>query len=200
MWSPRLLALTLLCSSAAAQTPDGFSPAASAQLRVVYGSKAVDPPGTAFTKAETASMPVFGVNDNLTGTYLFVMIGESAEDVGWPARSCQDLDVQRAGGNKQNLLHAMIRDVKPSGRTGGDGFQVLSSTATGPTTYLGPSPPAGQPAHRYTFLLYEQPANFAVPAGQRQVLNSRVGFDMNTFAQQAGLAMPLYGNFLNVTG
>lgn len=94
----------------------------------------------------------------------------------------------------------MIRDVKPSGKTSAEGFQVLSSTATGPTAYLGPSPPAGQPAHRYTFLLFEQPANFAVPAGQRQVLNSRVGFDMNTFAQQAGLAAPLYGNFLNVTG
>ncbi|EHA52759.1 hypothetical protein MCOR27_002635 [Pyricularia oryzae] len=185
MWSPRLFALTILCSSAAAQTPDGFNPSASAQLRVVYGSKAVDPPGTSFTKAETASMPVFGSNDNLSGTYLFVMI---------------DLDVQRAGGNRQNLLHAMIRDVKPSGKTSAEGFQVLSSTATGPTAYLGPSPPAGQPAHRYTFLLFEQPANFAVPAGQRQVLNSRVGFDMNTFAQQAGLAAPLYGNFLNVTG
>lgn len=94
----------------------------------------------------------------------------------------------------------MIRDVKPSGKTSAEGFQVLSSTATGPTAYLGPSPPAGQPAHRYTFLLFGQPANFAVPAGQRQVLNSRVGFDMNTFAQQAGLAAPLYGNFLNVTG
>lgn len=51
MWSPRLFALTILCSSAAAQTPDGFNPSASAQLRVVYGSKAVDPPGTSFTKA-----------------------------------------------------------------------------------------------------------------------------------------------------
>ncbi len=66
-----------------------------------------------------------------------------------------------SGGARRTLLHAMIQDFKPSGSGG-----TLTSSATGPTSYMGPAPPPETPAHahRYVELLYEQPASFAVPA------------------------------------
>lgn len=96
----------------------------------------------------------------------------------------------------------MIRDVKPTGQTHASGFKILSSTQNGPASYFGPSPPAERPPypHSYVFLLYEQPADFTVPASQRQTVSSRFNFNMAAFAQAAGLTAPLAGNYLNVTG
>ena len=187
MWSS-LLSLSLLCGLAAAQTPARFTPSVSEHLNVVYGTKAVAPAGTSFTKAETARMPTVGLNQTLTGTYLFIMI---------------DLDVQLgAGGARQQLLHGMIQDMKPTGQAHASGFNTLASTATGPSSYFGPSPPAERPPypHSYVFLLYRQPAGFAVPASQRQTVSSRFNFNMTAFAAAASLGAPLAGNYLNVTG
>ncbi|KAL8400375.1 hypothetical protein RB594_000677 [Gaeumannomyces avenae] len=188
MWPSSLLSRALLGGLVAGQTPARFTPSVSKHLNVVYGSKAVKPPGTSFTKAETARIPTFGLNETLTGTYLFIMI---------------DLDVQLGtGGARQPLLHAMIRDVKATGQTHASGFAILGSTQNGPSSYFGPSPPAERPPypHSYVFLLYEQPAGFAVPASQRQTVSSRFNFNIAAFAQAANLTVPLAGNYLNVTG
>ncbi len=93
------------------------------------------------------------------------------------------------------MLHAMIQDFKSSGKT-------LSSSATGPASYMGPAPPAENPAHahHYIELLYEQPASFAVPAAQKSAVQSRMGFNLATFATAAGLSAPIAANYFSVTG
>ncbi len=89
----------------------------------------------------------------------------------------------------------MIQDFKPSGH-------ALASSATGPASYMGPSPPAETPAHphHYVEVLYEQPASFAVPAAQKSAVSSRMGFNLAAFATAAGLGAPIAANYFTVTG
>jgi hypothetical protein len=76
---------------------------------------------------------------------------------------------------------------------------VLKTSATGPSSYCGPAPPAGTPAtHRYVFVLHEQPAGFAVPAAHKQAVSSRFGIDWVAFGKDAGLKGPVAGNYLQV--
>jgi phosphatidylethanolamine-binding protein len=51
MKSVNALALLLLACISAAQTPAGFTPEVTAHLEVIFGTKVVDPPGTALTKS-----------------------------------------------------------------------------------------------------------------------------------------------------
>jgi len=95
----------------------------------------------------------------------------------------------------------MIQDFKPSGQTS-NGVHTLTSSATGPASYMGPAPPAETPAHphHYVEILYEQPANFAVPAAQKSAVSGRMGFSMPAFATAAGLKDPIAANYFTVTG
>ncbi len=88
----------------------------------------------------------------------------------------------------------MIQDLKASGS---GSAHTLASSATGPASYMGPSPPAETPAHPHhcVEILYEQPAGFSgknVPA--------RMGFNLATFATSAGLGAPIAANYFTVTG
>jgi hypothetical protein len=103
-----------------------------------------------------------------------------------------------SGGKATTVLHALLTDYT-SANTVQNGTSVLKTSATGPSSYFGPAPPAGQPAtHRYVFVLHEQPANFAVPAAHKQAVSSRFGIDWAKFVTDAGLKAPLAGNYLQV--
>lgn len=103
-----------------------------------------------------------------------------------------------SGGKSTTVLHALLQDYTPSSTTQ-NGTSVLTTKATGPSSYFGPAPPAGQPpTHRYVFLLHEQPATFAVPSSQKQVVQSRLGIDWVKFMSEAGLKEPIAGNYLQV--
>jgi len=106
-----------------------------------------------------------------------------------------------AAGTRTTLLHAMITGFKPSGTTKNT-THVLSSTDTGPASYMGPGPPAETPPHphKYVQLLFPQPASFAVPASMKSTISSRVGFDINKFVTAASLDAPLRANWFTVTG
>lgn len=54
--SNTLAVLLLACGSSLAQTPAGFTPKVTAHLDVVFGTKVVDPPGTALTKSGSDPM------------------------------------------------------------------------------------------------------------------------------------------------
>ncbi|CAK7206148.1 hypothetical protein SEUCBS139899_008933 [Sporothrix eucalyptigena] len=165
-----------------AQTPDGFTPSVATHLDVVFGSKAVSPSGTSLAKEDTAKQPTIAfAGANATETYLFFMI---------------DLDVP-SGSSRNTLLHAMIQDFKV-GSTG----HTLTSTATGPASYMGPAPPKETPAHphHYVEVLFVQPAGFAVPAAQASVVRSRMGFKLADFVAAAHLGEPVAGNYFTVTG
>jgi phosphatidylethanolamine-binding protein (PEBP) family uncharacterized protein len=97
------------------------------------------------------------------------------------------------------VLHALLTDWTPSGSKQ-NGSSLITTKATGPASYFGPAPPAETPKHphNYIFLLHEQPANFAVPASQKSVVQSRLGIDWVKFITDAGLSAPLYANYLQV--
>ncbi|OAA65694.1 Phosphatidylethanolamine-binding protein PEBP [Niveomyces insectorum RCEF 264] len=133
-------------------------------------------------QVHTAKQPTIALSTaNASSTYLFIMM---------------DLDVP-AGGARSTLLHAMLQDFKASGSGG-----VLTSTATGPASYMGPAPPKETPAHphHYVQVLFEQPAGFAVPATMQSAVRSRLGFNLANFVTAASLGAPVAGNYFTVTG
>ncbi|KAF2737871.1 PEBP-like protein, partial [Polyplosphaeria fusca] len=180
-----IASLLLAAGTAVAQTPSGFTPAVTSHLDVYYGSTYITP-GLMMKKSAVAKQPVIGVtNGNLTGKYLLAMI---------------DIDVKGSGSTgRTTVLHALLQDFTPSSQKQ-NGTTVLTSTATGPSSYFGPAPPAEQPLHphNYIFLLHAQPDGFAVPSSQRSVVQSRLGIDWNKFMADAKLSAPLYANYLNV--
>jgi phosphatidylethanolamine-binding protein (PEBP) family uncharacterized protein len=109
-----------------------------------------------------------------------------------------DIDLPN-GATRGTVLHALLQDFTPSGQTQ-NGTSILTTKATGPTSYFGPAPPAETPKHphNYIFLLHAQPANFAVPASQKGVIQSRLNIDWNKFMSEAGLSAPIAANYLQV--
>ncbi|KAJ8131476.1 hypothetical protein O1611_g2148 [Lasiodiplodia mahajangana] len=66
-----------------------------------------------------------------------------------------------------------------------------------------PAPPAENPPHphRYTNLLWEQPANWQIPSAANTMLqNQKLGFNVANFITAAGLSNPIAANYFNVTG
>ncbi|KAE8446941.1 hypothetical protein EG329_011423 [Mollisiaceae sp. DMI_Dod_QoI] len=181
------LSSLLLIGAALAQTPPGFIPNVSAHLDVIYPSATITP-GLQMQKAAVASMPIIGTDTELTGTYLYLMM-----DI--------DLPPSTTGGPRGTVLHGMITGFKSAG-TMKDTTHVLTSSDAGPASYMGPSPPAETPAHphHYIEMLFEQPADFAVPASMKSRLSSRVNFNITQFISLAGLKDPLAANYFLVTG
>ncbi|KAF2749813.1 PEBP-like protein [Sporormia fimetaria CBS 119925] len=179
-------ALVLAGSALAQSTPPAFLPAVNSTLDVYYGTTYVTP-GLMLRKSATQRAPTIGVtNATLPGTYLLAMI---------------DIDVQQQGqpGKRTTVLHALLQDYKSSGQVQ-NGSTILTTRATGPSSYFGPAPPAETPPHphNYVFVLHEQPANFAVPAAHRQAVQSRFGIDWVRFMADAGLSAPLFANYIQV--
>ena len=93
-----------------------------------------------------------------------------------------------------------------SAATNNTGAVALASNSSRvEASYLQPSPPAGDGPHKYVVLLFAQPAGFSVPAQFANVLSTadtspqaRAGFDVNAFAQAAGLGVPIGGTFFTV--
>ncbi|KAF2112825.1 phosphatidylethanolamine-binding protein [Lophiotrema nucula] len=173
----------LLASTALAQTPAGFTPSVNKTLDVYYGTTLITP-GLMMKKSSVAKQPTISVaGDTLIGKYLLAMI---------------DIDVP-SGSKRTTVLHTLLSDFTPSG-TPQNGTTSLTTTATGPASYMGPAPPAETPKHphNYIFLLHAQPDNFAVPASQKSVMQSRMGIDWVKFMADAGLKDPLYANYLQV--
>ncbi|KAJ3552266.1 hypothetical protein NM688_g4240 [Phlebia brevispora] len=65
------------------------------------------------------------------------------------------------------------------------------------SNWLQPTPPAGSPAHRYVFLLFEQPRGF----NRQQLVNASTpvtNFNISAFAEAVGLGNPIAGTFMRV--
>ncbi|KAI0598836.1 phosphatidylethanolamine-binding protein [Biscogniauxia sp. FL1348] len=188
--------LLILAGLSAAQTPEGFEPAVEAKLDVTFGTKAVETPGTALTKAETAQRPTIAFSGAAADkSYLWMMI---------------DIDASTnfanpSAGQPATYLHTVLRDFT----TAGDGT-TLATTASGPVAWFAPAPAAESPPHphRYTNLLWEQPSSpssssssWAVPAAAASMLQSqKLGFDVPAFVEAAGLGAPVAANYFNVSG
>jgi phosphatidylethanolamine-binding protein len=97
---------------------------------------------------------------------------------------------------RQTLLHALI----PGYTASSNGTLTSPNVASAPAPYIGPNPPAENPAfpHRYVELLYREPANFQVPASEANAIQTRRGFNMTTFVQATNLSTPIEANFFQV--
>jgi phosphatidylethanolamine-binding protein len=97
------------------------------------------------------------------------------------------------GGRKITYLHWLSPNVDLSNEKA-----VVPTSGDNMVKYFQPSPPAGDPPHRYTFLLYSQPDNFSIPAKFANLQRSVLGFNVNAFATAAGLGQPKAASFMQV--
>ena len=87
-------------------------------------------------------------------------------------------------------------------------LQNANTFKTNGTPYAQPGPPAGDPAHRYVFLLFHQPSNFTFPASFASInppaqgfspTNGRINFNLTKFLEDAQIPNePLAANFIRV--
>ncbi|KAI0903151.1 phosphatidylethanolamine-binding protein [Ustulina deusta] len=191
MKTTSIVSALILAAVASAQTPAGFTPAVTEKLEVTFGAKNVATGGQALTKADTARQPTIGISGPANGTYVWMLIGKSTNFI------------NPSAGQPATYLHTVLRDFKASGAASVAGVTTLTTTANGPVSWFAPQPPAENPPHphRYTNLLWEQPANWQVPSAANTMLqNQKVGFDVLKFITAAGLSNPVAANYFNVTG
>jgi hypothetical protein len=192
-----LSGFVVLGSALAQTTPPGFTPAVNKTLDVFYGTQVITP-GLLVKKSSVSKQPTIGVTgQTLSGKYLLAMIGGNPHTSTLNISNPPDIDLP--GTPRGTVLHALLQDFTPSGATQ-NGSTLLTTKATTPASYFGPSPPAETPKHphNYIFLLHEQPANFAVPAAHKSAVQQRLGINWPKFITDAGLSAPIAANYLQV--
>jgi len=165
-----------------AQTPPGVItiPAVTEPLKVTYGTIDLSPAGKEVARNATAKAPTIGVPKSLISSKskgLLIMI---------------DPDVRSAGGNV-TYLHWLSPNVDLSKEKA-----VVPTTGANFVKYFQPTPPRGDPHHRYTFLLYAQPDAFSIPAKYSNLQRKVFAFNVTDFAAAAGLGQPKAATFMKV--
>ncbi|KAL7006899.1 hypothetical protein EMMF5_003483 [Cystobasidiomycetes sp. EMM_F5] len=127
---------------------------ATALLRVTYPGIGLISNGAAYTASQVASAPSVavwpaqGANYSTTSKYTLMLADASA---------LGDPDAQG------EYRHYLANGVGvPASFNGSGAFNVTNGTVI--TNYAGPGPIAGTGAHRYAWLLFQQPTNFSAPA------------------------------------
>lgn len=105
-----------------------------------------------------------------------------------------DLDVVRNGTRVPNL-HWIAPSIT-AGTTNASQLTLASADAANGVEYRQPSPPVGDYAHRYIYLLYAQPSTF--PSSLGNLTNNRIGFNLSDFSRQYGLSTPVAANYILV--
>ena len=113
-----------------------------------------------------------------------------------------DIDVD-LNGSTVTLLHWFAPNLvaQPEALVR-DNTTTDASSAVG-AAYIPPTPPGGSGPHRYTFLLFEQPAMWAVPDAFFSInppadTSARLNFSITDFVSQSGLGSPVAANYLRV--
>ncbi|KAK3713228.1 hypothetical protein LTR37_008661, partial [Vermiconidia calcicola] len=91
-----------------------------------------------------------------------------------------------AGALRMAYLHWAVHDAQPS--------CITNQKPVTDTVYQALTPASTQ-QHRYTFLVYRQPAGYQPDAVDLATLQLRPGFDVNKYAADNGLTL-VGGNFL----
>jgi len=134
--------------------------------------------GEQLRRNSTAGPPVFHVSDiNSRGPFVVATVDPDAP-------------------TPQNPTSAQIRHFLGGNFTPGEGGLLTNSTPA-ISEFRQPTPPAGSDAHRYIFLLFEQPAGF----NQQTFVTSTTPtslFNISAFAQEVGLGNPIAGTFMLV--
>jgi phosphatidylethanolamine-binding protein (PEBP) family uncharacterized protein len=85
-----------------------------------------------------------------------------------------------------------------NGVTVGDNGALNFPAETTITSYGGPLPPDGSGAHRYVFLLYDQPTTFTPPADLASPGQPITLFNVNDYAKSSGLGAVVAGSYYSV--
>jgi phosphatidylethanolamine-binding protein len=145
-------------------------------------------------EAPNVSLPEDGVTNQ---GYVVIMIDQDV-----PAQAA---DPSAPEGSRTTILHWLQPNlIATEDILTVDVTMEAASTAIG-APYRPPTPPGGDIAHRYTFLLFEQPDNWAIPAEYSGINppsesnpSAIFGFNITEFMAASGLAEPLAANFLRV--
>jgi hypothetical protein len=84
MKTSNILSALILAGVSSAQTPAGFTPAVTQKLEVTFGTKSIETPGQPMAKTDTSRQPTIGLSGNATGTYIWMLIGESRHQTCFP--------------------------------------------------------------------------------------------------------------------
>ncbi|KAL8939828.1 MAG: hypothetical protein Q9216_003150 [Gyalolechia sp. 2 TL-2023] len=154
-----------------------FSP--SLLLRAAYNGKAVTL-GNTFTTPQTLTQPTFSITkeakfDPATTKYTVLLLDPDVPSPNLP------LDRILLG----NFVHIIVSDVQP---------ECIPTQQRVILANYKPLTPASIAPHRYTFLVYRQPANFKPNLIQAQ---NFLGQPLSTFVASSGLQGPVGANFLH---
>lgn len=144
-------------------------------------NKSISKPGIYLPRVEAASTPTISYSaPSSTGKYLAV---------------CIDLD---APFPSFAFLAPIIHWIQPNLVPSSSGQLTVEGDAKPITSYAGPRPPPISSAHRYVFLLYEQPVDFdRAKLGLPEVfaIKDRMKWNQAQFEKKAGLGKVVAGNW-----
>ncbi|KAI0677394.1 phosphatidylethanolamine-binding protein [Trametes maxima] len=176
--------------SAAKIVPDvlpSFNP--TALLGVVFtdnttGASVNVTPGANLTREQNAIRPQVFLTSNDTSlasqTFVLVMVDPDAPTPQNPSAA--------------QIRHFLAPGLQANGSLAAGSALVNNTPAI--SDFLRPSPPAGSDPHRYTLLLFVQPANFTTVAPTFVNASTPISnFNVSLFAQEVGLGSPIAGNF-----
>jgi len=140
-------------------------------------------------QTEVAEPPNLGLSSTHTGTYLLAMLDFSVEPNNNPA------------GTNTTLLHWLLPGLSSPNET----TTALTSQENATAPYFPPGPPAGQ-THTYALFLYQEPADFSIPAEYVPFFENitasvynRVGFNLTEFVDKTYLGSPVAADWFLVS-
>ncbi|KAK4500004.1 hypothetical protein PRZ48_008190 [Zasmidium cellare] len=168
-----------------AQTPSNFSDVSPNPLDVQLNPTNITlSPGQLVSQNDVQDSPSLALSNSSNVNYVAFMIDPTS----------------RSGTYLQWLQPNLIADT--TGKLTVDTTATGASSAVG-ATYDAPDPPTDDYAHEYVILLYQQPANWAIPRSYSSInpppqTRKRIGFVMADFQQAAGLDAPVGANYFRV--
>ncbi|KAI0473124.1 hypothetical protein GGR56DRAFT_653282 [Xylariaceae sp. FL0804] len=182
-------AWSAMMAPAQCQTFPGFEPATSSSLVVAWGTTPLNYSGEILPLdlVVTKSLPTVGLPANATcdGPYILLMVDPDATQ--------GDIETQAGLHTIQGNFTCSSADSLTTAANAT--FHALTSSSAPLAPFIPPSPQAKNPVvtHRYTLLLFAQPAGYAVPADLAYALPlnysdvyNRLDFDVLDFAASVG--------------
>ncbi|EME77663.1 uncharacterized protein MYCFIDRAFT_84293 [Pseudocercospora fijiensis CIRAD86] len=146
-------------------------------LKITYPSANINL-GTQTTSLQTVQAPAFQfttpVGDSASQTYSLFLVDPDVPGPNGPPV---------VGSPRINFLHWYVSGIKQCGISG--------NTVT---IYEPPTPVSPGEQHRYTWLVYREPAGYSPNLLQAQ---ARPGFDLLGYTSRGKLGQPIAGNFMN---
>ncbi|PVH92222.1 PEBP-like protein [Periconia macrospinosa] len=192
MYPILVLVLGLLSNDVSGQTAAGFPVQTVDTLEVVFEDHVVNPPGELIPRALTANPPtIYTPTFPQGGTGLVLMVDQTV-----PINQNSPLRSPRV-----SLIHWLAPNVTLPENNLNNSLSITNPGPNGPgITYLQPTAPVGDIAHKYNILLFTQPPGFKIPPPWNNIteVGQRFYFNITAFTDAAGLSQPLAANYFEV--